>query len=390
MSSGKRKIAKSWFGFQVRETEAYIRKLESMQRFEAEEVEAKLRAQRYQNEQLKAKLDEMKQKTLTSPLSLEKTSLLLERLERSVEAIERQGEAEAESLRRLQERKLERHARRMSEWDKQFDDYRKALDFLMEEASSLILKVRDKQEPEAADQLELEAAEAMQVRPERKANEDGREREEFLDEVKEAGKELEMNSRAKILQFKFRSILNEAAAAEEEVGITHSPMTADGMTMKEQSDLKDPTAKPVTKKISEKTSSSFWGDLEPYLEENELYVPKDELEEFVAPLPSVEFSEVKTSVTEEERAALLGMGESEQSTNISQESPGLSDEIHSIQNRYIVGKAAGDNLYAADGRLIIAKGQRITNEVVQAAEREGKLPDLIVHMVIPGFGADES
>jgi hypothetical protein len=385
MSPGKRKIAKRWFGYHARETDAYLRKIESLQRLEAEEAEAKLREQRSHNEQLKVKLDEMRRITSTPPHSSEKASLILERLDRSVEAIERQGEVEADSLRRLQDRKRERHSRRMSEWDKQFEDYRKALDFLLEEASSLIRQVKDKQELEAPDELEREAEEAMQVHPEWTAPEVDWKMEELLDKENGTSKDSEMNSSAKILQFKLRSILNEAAAAEEGVGFPRSSMTADGMTMEEDSDLKEPHVKKAPNIIAEKTSSSYWGDMESYLDEKATQVPIKELEEPVILDGEFEF---KASVTEEERAALLGIGEND--TRVSQESPGLSDEIHSIQNRYIVGKAAGENLYAADGKLVIAKGQTITSEIVQAAERTGKLPDLIVNMVIPGFGAADS
>jgi hypothetical protein len=387
MSPGKRKIAKRWFGYQARETDAYLRKIESLQRLEAEEAEAKLREQRSHNEQLKVKLEEMRRKTSTPPHSSEKASLLLERLDRTVEAIERQGEVEADSLRQLQDRKRERHSRRMSEWDKQFEDYRKALDFLLEEASSLIRQVKDKQELEAPGELEREVKEAMQVHPEWTAPEVEWKREELLDKENERSKdkELEMNSSAKILQFKLRSILNEVAAAEEGVGLPRSSMTADGMTMEEDSDLKEPQVKKTPNKIAEKPSSSFWGDMESYLDEKDPQVPIKELEE---PVMVNEDFEFKVSVTEEERAALLGIGGND--TGASQESPGLADEIHSIQNRYIVGKAAGENLYAPDGKLVIAKGQTITSQTVQAAERAGKLPDLIVHMVIPGFGAVDS
>ncbi|TVY07705.1 hypothetical protein [Paenibacillus cremeus] len=70
----------------------------------------------------------------------------------------------------------------------------------------------------------------------------------------------------------------------------------------------------------------------------------------------------------------------------SQESAALTSEIQAIRHRYIVGKRAGDTLYDAGGRLIISQGGVITADVVDAADRAGKLADLIVGMTISGLG----
>lgn len=382
MSSGKRKIPKRWFGYQVKETEAYLRKLESMQREESEEIEKKIKAQRAQLEELQAKLSEMRSKPNEPALSPEKAALLLERLDRSVEAIVSQGEAETESLRRLQERKLEQHDKRMSEWDKQSEDYRKALDFLLEEASDLIFKVKSKQKSDVPDQsqLEKEAGEAMRLSRTRSSVEDvweSKERDEEASGLNEKPEPLQAS--AKILQFKLRSILNEVTETEEETAATHSSMTADGMTMDESK--KALPAKPNSNKKTD-YGKSFWGDMEAYLEEDE---PRQTLD---FPSETADIAEAPQVVGEENLG--LSSEQAEPESNELKPSPGLTEEILSIKNRYIVGKVAGENLYASDGGLIVAKGNTITSEIVQKAEREGKLPDLIVHMVIPGLGSDGS
>ncbi|TLS52043.1 hypothetical protein FE782_11775 [Paenibacillus antri] len=70
------------------------------------------------------------------------------------------------------------------------------------------------------------------------------------------------------------------------------------------------------------------------------------------------------------------------------ESPALTEEILSIRNRYIVGKLAGETLHGYDGRVIVNKNQRITPAIVQEADKEGKLPDLIIHMIVPIEGGE--
>lgn len=60
--------------------------------------------------------------------------------------------------------------------------------------------------------------------------------------------------------------------------------------------------------------------------------------------------------------------------------------IQTLKMRYIVGKCAGKDLLSSTGQPIIRKGEWITAETVQVAERDGKLVELIVNMVIDGFG----
>ena len=67
-------------------------------------------------------------------------------------------------------------------------------------------------------------------------------------------------------------------------------------------------------------------------------------------------------------------------------SEAVSQEIRDLRNKYIVGKRAGEDLYDGAGRKIAAKGAVITEEIVEMADRAGKLAELIVNMVIPGLG----
>ena len=68
-------------------------------------------------------------------------------------------------------------------------------------------------------------------------------------------------------------------------------------------------------------------------------------------------------------------------------SPAISAEINNIRHKYIVGKIAGESLMASDGSIIVAQNQIITAEIVAWAESEGKLPELIVSMILPGMEA---
>lgn len=384
MTRTKPFIPKSWFGYQVRDTEAYLRKIEESQRLEYDAVEAQLKTQRSINDQLKTEIEELKRHETDSisidVSSYEETALLYERLERSVEAIERQGEAERESLLRLRERKRERHARLMTEWDKQFDEYRIALDFLLEEAASWIAKVMEKRgfSGQMAQEIE-QAMKAPSVVDAAVYDHD-----ELISEDSGSNLAEGAGQTAKILKFRLRSALKEAGVVDDEVAASFSSMTADGMTWNEP----DEQIVALDTNTKRNNPSTFWGELDAYLDEHEpKFVPELQTADINESDLSVEVNAVIAEPMEEVVPEPIGRESADQPV---QGSPGLSDEIQSIKNRYIVGKAAGENLYTTDGRLIISKGQTITSQIVQEAEHQGKLPDLIVQMVIPGFGSVES
>lgn len=63
----------------------------------------------------------------------------------------------------------------------------------------------------------------------------------------------------------------------------------------------------------------------------------------------------------------------------------IANEINSIRSKYIVGKLAGEDLIDSEGRLIVAKNEKITVQIIEKAEREGKLSELITNMLLPGM-----
>lgn len=67
------------------------------------------------------------------------------------------------------------------------------------------------------------------------------------------------------------------------------------------------------------------------------------------------------------------------------ESPVVAREIKTVRHKYVVGKLAGEDLLDGDGGLIVRKNEMITPGIIDRAEREGKLAELIINMVIPGL-----
>lgn len=56
------------------------------------------------------------------------------------------------------------------------------------------------------------------------------------------------------------------------------------------------------------------------------------------------------------------------------------DSVSVLKNMYVVGKVAGEDLFDKSGKLIIAKNEIITEEVINRAEREGSLIELVLEM----------
>lgn len=62
---------------------------------------------------------------------------------------------------------------------------------------------------------------------------------------------------------------------------------------------------------------------------------------------------------------------------------GITKEIQNIRKKYIVGKLVGEDLFDCSNNLIIKKDSIITVEIIDRAEREGKLVELIIGMKLP-------
>lgn len=79
------------------------------------------------------------------------------------------------------------------------------------------------------------------------------------------------------------------------------------------------------------------------------------------------------------------VGVSSVSNSVTQRPRQSSNSLDPIKLRYIVGKRTGKDIYGEMGALLIKKGDLIDAKVVRIVEREGKLVELILNMVIDGF-----
>ncbi|NLI92053.1 MAG: hypothetical protein GX434_07525 [Peptococcaceae bacterium] len=64
---------------------------------------------------------------------------------------------------------------------------------------------------------------------------------------------------------------------------------------------------------------------------------------------------------------------------------GLKTKIDNARYKYMIDKLAGEQLLDNSGEIILEKNERITLEHIEKAQREGKLSELIINMIIPGM-----
>ncbi len=108
-------------------------------------------------------------------------------------------------------------------------------------------------------------------------------------------------------------------------------------------------------------------------------------DEFVEPesVGDYDASEPVASIAPPESASEPEPGRAPAPAGASREAE-VAEAIRHSQMKYVIGKVAGRNIVGDDGKVIVARGEQITPEVVEKADREGKLAELIVYMVAPG------
>lgn len=131
--------------------------------------------------------------------------------------------------------------------------------------------------------------------------------------------------------------------------------------------------------VNKKPISNFWGE-EMYEEDNE-DSSKELLDSKVAEKKNLNIEKNPRDKENEER-----LEQSEENQNYLDqkfENKVIASEINNLRLKYLIGKVTGEDLLDNNGKVIVAKNSLITNDIINMAENEGKLADLIVNMTLP-------
>jgi hypothetical protein len=402
----KNQLKRKLFGLDSAKTLSYLRGLRALQEQEVALLKEDIRSQQSTNEKLRLEVSLLEAKCKERLKQNKLYELAEKRLEDSKRVLQVLGDVEVKTVHDLIDQKRSDHEQQIKQLEAQSQSYEQTLHSLMDELSALIGKIEqldvEKEDPEIHMQQDTSSAEVAATKVQSVLMEEILEELTATEEPAAPSEDKELASlqkRAKLIQFKLRSIADQQSddliqksameakgRVQEDTEHTESGVQATGTWGPHASVNRAAPQPPGVRKKPVSKPSAFWGDVDDYIGSNYLEAIEetqslpiersatlsDTTGAFEAAAP-----EAKNTPTESKPNAETG--------GQAKESPALSEEIHAIRNRYIVGKLAGEALYNQQGMLIIAKNETITAEIVDRANREGKLPDLIVNMIIPNL-----
>ncbi|WP_281885335.1 hypothetical protein [Paenibacillus sp. YYML68] len=179
---------------------------------------------------------------------------------------------------------------------------------------------------------------------------------------------------------------------EPEVSATEEAHSADTMETEAEAEVRIAATAVET---AHDPRADFWDNLDKYLYGGDSEAKKETAavaEETAAPDPA-HSSAVDAGISKSAQGASAAYGTADAgpaAQDPASSSAQLTQEASFIKKQYIVGNRAGQDLLDSRGKLIIRKYEVITEPILAIAEADGKLADLIVHMILPGFEDDET
>ncbi len=318
-----KKIRKRLFGLNTKNVDHYLNFIQEQYEKRFENLQQKI----LQFEEKNKKLAEQLQQLRTSQNQDAKESILQEyakkRVEKAVQFLDEQHQKEIQQLQEETDRRLAELQKQEADITHNIQNTHKLLHTLIEEFSSIVRKLDDDREIQNLLVMKgVQQASAAHHPP--------------------------------------SPILNGAAAAQDTESRLEAP-------------------------------SSFWDDISDcnYNLDYSLLTPASVTVDVTTEQPEYDQEETSQMPNNHESAKQsdeMPKTNKTKSTVQSKESQGLTEEIDSIQQRYLVGKIAGKDLRDGKGRIIVSRNSIITSEIVKKANEEGVLSDLIINMKIPDLG----
>ena len=362
------------FGLNPKKVNAHLRQLNHLQDKEWGELEETFRTVQAEHDRLQREREHLLSLLRKREQDSEYLILAASRTEAAVEAMNRQTQQELADLQREVERMQEEHQRKLEMIHQQTEHYSQVLQDLLNEFGLTMQKFN-------AASFELPQHHVPAPAAPRA--------------------EAPLPKNDKVVQFRVKSpterqLIAEAlqrtgtlAGGEEEVRADHLAVTETASAvLAPEEDLSG----------GEQETSAFWGNIQSFVNAGPAIPLPDappmtpETEPVPAQVPAAAANEEPPHIGSQgvKFPPIPASYEESPPEESGKESGALSAEIMSIRNRYIVGKLAGEDLHDADGRLIVAKSGLITAEIVDLADKAGRLPDLIVNMKIPGMGDEQT
>lgn len=400
------------FGLDPQKVSYYLRQLRNLQDKELTDLQARVQAQRAENARLKQERDALLAAQRDHAERLYLQELMMSRARDVLQVMKQHTQQEIAELQRALEQRQEEHRRKIDGIESQTEHYNQVLHTMLQEFGATMHKFTTSSfetlaalAPEFAPELEaaVEELEQRQIEePEAASMPDAEQRPqpqaEYANAEGATAEEAQAASNPgpqpaperpsakdrqdKVIQFKVKSVTEKAGPLR--TAPAPERLDAQPQVIARQEMAAAPQVSPqrnVAGGAAEVSSSAFWGNIQPYVGHEDTAYESASL--------SMEPEPWLTEEAPEPMPAPLAADTAVYEPEESKESEAVSAEIMSIRNRYIVGKLAGEDLYDVNGRLIVSKGSTITPDMVDLAEKAGRLPDLIVNMKIAGAGDEK-
>jgi hypothetical protein len=391
------------FGLDPQKVSYYLRQLRNLQDKELTDLQARVQAQRAENARLKQERDALLATQRDHAERLYLQELMMTRARDVLQVMKQHTQQEIAGLQRALEQKQEEHRRKIDGIESQTEHYNQVLHTMLQEFGATMHKFTTTSfetlaalAPEFAPELEAAVEElGQQIEEPEAAPLPDAEQETQAEEAPLASNHAPQpapqsaperpsakDRQDKVIQFKVKSVTEKAGQLRTAPAPERQESQPQVIARQEMAAA--PQVSPqrnVAGGAAEVSSSAFWGNIQPYVGHEDAAYESASL--------SMEPEPWLTEEAPEPIPAPLAQDTPVYEPEESKESEAVSTEIMSIRNRYIVGKLAGEDLYDVNGRLIVSKGSTITPDMVDLAEKAGRLPDLIVNMKIAGVGDEK-
>ncbi|OQB15153.1 MAG: hypothetical protein BWY15_00523 [Firmicutes bacterium ADurb.Bin193] len=310
-----------------------------------------------EREKLLLQLEELKKEEIRyedevvesgAPTSSKTVDDALRRLEKTVALINMMADEEAAQLVQNANKKMEEYDRVIESLQNDIDEKKKRIEALLSDVLSIL-----------KDNIDNVTS-----------KKDGKE--SLLDEIPKVKKTLRSDVAAS----------DEEAEELEKVleNIRSDKITADGMSLshlpkllkfQKKHDRKDDDIE----KPEEEVKSFFDSEIDDESQEDPFY---DGIYDYEREILEQEDSHYGSIVTEPET-----IKDEQPKVQDSENSAPDSRDIKKMRNTLIIGKIAGEEVLDSNNNVIIPKGKVLSEEDVALAEREAKLPELIINMRLP-------
>ncbi|MCR4440824.1 MAG: hypothetical protein QHH10_01565 [Peptococcaceae bacterium] len=365
-------------GLSVREVDEFLGKLEKTQAEETAALEEQVRASREEKERLYQRLLELQAQRAQKAKPREFLELALVRAREAVDLLKKKAEEEAAEVIKAAREKNEANSSKVDGIESEIKATRAHIQSLLEGLASIF------QEPEKAGDVAeqfskkiIKFKSTIENRKPAQAKEDEQAALSPPQAGKEQGQQMKkmLDNLARVLNVpeNEQALLLPGAEEKKERKVVGSGFW--------DSVFDSPGADGETASTAETLRAHPAGYAENREKTADVADEEDLQKEPVKELGQEQVEEVKkTSPT-----AKQGPADTADMAASTAGSRAVAAEINSMRYKYIAGKIAGEDLFDGGGKLIIARGEKITTEVIGRAEAEGKLPELIVNMVLPGM-----